>query len=342
MTQPGGRTLVAMYLYLDASGRTVPPHPSVRTGSPERYLECALVQAASLRLGRSSCEIALIGNVEERTLGRRARRLWRALRSLEVEIRPSDTRLGAGGAAGPILHAAIRGALAGTAEDTEVWLPNLDCVWVRPALAFAAAPAPGQIGCLRIPYPPDWRVGGPAEIGDTREALGRTAAAMGSPPGPPPWLGGDLLVGRPSALGGLLESFDRLQERLAPRHEGATNEQLLSLASALGLIATSDLSPVARRIQTGARHDSPAPPDASALGIWHLPAEKGLSMRRAATGLARGRPARLRADLTDPERAMRRFNVGVTTPGRRLRDGAWLAARRLLEASRPSRQSAPG
>lgn len=330
--------LVALYLYLDEWGCTVPPHPSVRTASPVRYLECALVQAASLRLRGAPCEVALISNIQAPArLGHRASRIWRALRALDVEIRHSDLRVERSGGlpARRILRDAILTATEAASAEREVWLPNLDCVWVRPELALAAAPGQHEIGCLAIPYPPDWRVGGPPEIGDTREALGRTAASIGRSGGSPPWVGADLLVGRPVPLKELLEACDRLDAGFAAEGLAATNEQLLSLAGALGQIRFQDLSAVARRIQTGARHGASPPPDAAALGLWHLPAEKGLSLRRASTAILRGRTAGLGGDLADPERARRRFNVGGTPPARRLRDDGWVAAQRVLARLRP-------
>ena len=88
-----GQPLVCMYLFLDAEGETVPPHPSPRTASPLRYLECALVQAASLRLAGAPCEVALVTNLDgERGLSRGARRLLGALGDLGVDLLPLALR----------------------------------------------------------------------------------------------------------------------------------------------------------------------------------------------------------------------------------------------------------
>ncbi len=331
---PAGSPLVCMYLFLDASGGTIPPHPSPRTASPLRYLECALVQAASLRLQEARCELLLVTNVSGGP-GRAGRRMWGALRDLGVEIGEVPMRIGAGtpAAATRLPRAALRAATASLAADRELWLPNLDCVWIDPSLALSACPQGGRIGALAIPYPPDWTVGGPEAIGATREALGRTASGLGAGAGPAPrWIGADLLAGTVGALLDLTSTCDALEGELAGRGATATNEQLLTLAAALGRAELEDLSGVARRIQTGARHGAGAPADAERLGIWHLPAEKGLSLRRTARALAHGRTSRLRADLASPEGAMRRFNVGPARRARQLSDDVWVARSRLAGA----------
>jgi hypothetical protein len=328
-----GPPLVCMYLFLDAAGETLPPHPSPRTASPLRYLECALVQAASLRLQGASCQTLLLTNVRGGP-GRAGRRMWDALDELGVEVRELALRMEPGTPAGAtrLPRAAIRAGAEGLDGGRELWIPNLDCVWVEPVRALRACPPGGRIGALAIPYPPDWFVGGPAALGASREELGRTAAALGANvESVPPWIGADLLAGSARGLLELVAVCDELDADLAGRGVTATNEQLLTLSSALGRIELEDLSGVARRIQTGARHGAGAPPDAAELGIWHLPAEKGLSLRRAAHGLSRGRTAPLRTDLGSPVRAMRRFNVGPARRAHQLRDDAWVAAGRLLD-----------
>jgi hypothetical protein len=91
----------------------------------------------------------------------------------------------------------------------------------------------------------------------------------------------------------------------------------------------TDLSAVARRITTGPRSQALRVPNPEAIGLWHLPAEKGLSLRRTARQVHRGRVGPLRRDLADTARTARRFNVTGTGRLRRLRDDAWLAAQRL-------------
>jgi hypothetical protein len=330
-----GRALVCMYLFLDSSGATVPPHPSPRTASPLRYLECAVVQAASLRLGGADCDLALATNLRPGPglgLGRAGRRLWGALEDLGVGYIAAPLRIEPG--AGPAASRLPREALAAAAplpDGREVWLPNLDCVWRDPRLALRGAPPAGMLGALVIPYPPDWQVGGEPALGASRAALGASAAELGGPGRePPPWIGADLLAGSAATLRAAFQACDELDRRFAARGLTATNEQLLTLAAALGRVEVADLSGLARRIQTGARHTAGVPAGAAELAIWHLPAEKGLSLRRAARALARGDRARLAGDLAAPPRAMRRFNVGGARRARQLRDDAWVALGRLM------------
>ncbi len=329
-----GAPLVCMYLFVDASGATLPPHPSPRTASPLRYLECALVQAASLRLAGADCRPLLLTNVSNGP-GRAARRVWGALGELGVEVRELALRIEPGTPSGAtrLPREAIRAAAGGLPGSQELWVPNLDCVWVDPPRALRACPRGGNVGALAIPYPPDWAVGGPEAVGATRQGLGRAATALGARlESAPPWIGADLLAGTADALLELVAACDELDGHFARSGATATNEQLLTLSAALGRVEVEDLSGVARRIQTGARHTAGAPADAAELGIWHLPAEKGLSLRRAARPLARGRTGALRADLASPARAMRRFNVGPARRAHQLRDDAWVAWGRLSGA----------
>jgi hypothetical protein len=326
--------LVCMYLFLDERGGTLPPHPSARTSSPLRYLECALVQSASLVLRGAACELAIVTNAAAASggLGRSGRRLWDALDALGVARLHVAAEFAPGSApdACRFPRTALR-ALEGEPEDRVLWLPNLDCVWVDPGRALGAAPPPGRVGCLVIGYPAAWRVGGPPEIGDSRERLGATARMLGGSGEPPPWVGADLLAGRAGDLRGLFSSCDELESRLRDRGL-AGNEQLLTLSCALGRARAEDLSPVARRIQTGARHAAEAPREPGRLGVWHLPAEKGLSLRRTAAALLRGGEARVLADLQDPSRAAARFNLPPPSRLRALRDGAWVLGGRLRGA----------
>ena len=197
----------------------------------------------------------------------------------------------------------------------------------------AAAPAAPRIGFVEIPYPPDWDAVGFAAPAVTRRSLGELALSMGGSDALPPWVGGELLSGRPEPLRALVSACEQLDARLAA--EGTmlpTEEQTLTLVGALGLAQFEDLSGVARRILTGPRHGAPVVEDPLHYGLWHLPSEKGLSLRRAANELLAGRPRRLRRDLAEPARAARRFNVADTGLARRLRDDGWLAAQRLRRA----------
>jgi hypothetical protein len=281
--------------------------------------------------------VAIATNIGRRAerLSRRGRRLWDALAALGVERLEVGLELPAGSDhdACRLPWAALR-ALDSAPPDRLLWLPNLDCVWIDPVRALGATPAAGRFGCLLIGYPPDWRVGGAAAIGNSRDALGATAAELAGRPGAggaesgasvPAWVGADVLAGDARTLRALMGTCEQLEAQLRPRAL-ASNEQLLTLSCALDRARAEDLSPLARRIQTGPRHGAAVADDAAALALWHLPAEKGLSLRRTASELLRGREHGVLADLREPRRAMRRFNV--TTPGvqRRLRDGAWLLA----------------
>jgi hypothetical protein len=331
-SQPPASPLVCMYLFLEEGGATVPPHPSPRTASVVRYLECALVQAASLRLGDADCDLAIVANRPALDIsGRDARAIWAKLDGLGVRRIECDLGVGQGGAAASRFPREAIRALAGEPVERSVWIPNLDCVWVAPARVLEAAPRPGEVGCLTIGYPPDWSVGGSAAVGRSRAELGRLAVSLGATPSPesPPWIGADLLAGEIGTLVALVESCDELETRLPTEGGPAGNEQLLTLAGALGRARFADLSAVASRIQTGARHGSGMPAGVESLGLWHLPAEKGLSLRRAARAILGGGEDALRADLAAPRRAMERFNLCAPSRAHQLRDDAWVLAQRL-------------
>jgi hypothetical protein len=331
-SQPVASPLVCMYLFLEEGGATVPPHPSPRTGSVVRYLECALVQAVSLRLGDADCDLAIVANGPALDISERdARAIWAKLDGLGVRRIESAMRVGPGGAAASRFPREAIRALAAEPVERIIWIPNLDCVWVDPARVLEAAPRTGEVGCLPIVYPPDWSVGGSAAVGRSRAELGRLAVSLGATPSreAPPWIGADLLAGEIGTLLALVGSCDELETRLPAEDGPAGNEQLLTLAGALGKVQLADLSAVAARIQTGARHGSGTPAGVESLGLWHLPAEKGLSLRRAARAIVGGGEEALRADLAEPRRAMERFNLGEPSRAHQLRDDAWVLARRM-------------
>src|ERR1035437_4787908 len=89
--QAAEQPLVVQYLDVHAPGDSY-DYPSSRAqAGPEqlaaRYLECALVQAASLRLRGAACRLALVSNVTDtRALGSRGARLWAQIESLDVEM----------------------------------------------------------------------------------------------------------------------------------------------------------------------------------------------------------------------------------------------------------------
>jgi len=70
------------------------------------------------------------------------------------------------------------------------------------------------------------------------------------------------------------------------------------------------------------------------LGLWHLPSEKGLSLRRTAQDMVRGRQERVRVEMLDPVQMGRRFKVAGTGPARQLKDDLWLARQRVTEQIR--------
>jgi hypothetical protein len=107
-----------------------------------------------------------------------------------------------------------------------------------------------------------------------------------------------------------------------------TEEQTLTLVGALGRAQFCDLSGVACRILRGPRHGAPWFEDPLDFGFWHLPSEKGLSLRRAANEMLANRPARLRRDLSEPGAD------GATLQRRRHRASAPGTRQRLARAQR--------
>lgn len=306
-----------------------------------RYLECALVQAASLRFNGAACELALVSNLRDRRLlGRRGMRTLDALLDLGVTMIHADYAHRPPASkewfyASRYVLDAIVAATAQAPPGQRQWMLDSDCLWVRPEQVFAAGPRSGTVGCIVMPYNIDWDLSG-----GTRSML----ASLMSRPLPaqekPLWIGGELLAGTAADLLGLLaacEEIDGQIEGLGPTL--GTEEQLLTLASALERVRFHDMGSVGARIPTGPRHRGWVPEDPCALGLWHLPSEKGLSFRRAAGALIRGRSRRLRRDLASPDRARRRFNVatGKWTP-RRVRDDSWLLASRMRELLPASRR----
>src|SRR5271167_2564144 len=88
--------LVVQYLYVHEQGEAF-HYPTVRADSSAssvavRYLECALTQAASLRLQDVPCDLVLATNVECDALGRVGGELMSCMRALGVEILPTEYR----------------------------------------------------------------------------------------------------------------------------------------------------------------------------------------------------------------------------------------------------------
>ena len=334
--------LIVQYLYVHEHGEAF-HYPTVRADSSAagvavRYLECALTQVASLRLQDVPCDLALATNLEAGDLGRVGGELMRCIEAFGVQILPTEYlhRPSEGTEAyvsSRYVLDAIVSATAGQPADRQLWLTDLDCVWVEPEMVFASAPPPSEIGCIYIGYEADWDTVGHGEHGLTRRAIGGIAREMGGSAEVPPWVGGELLTGTPAVLRELVEACDELDERLDREDRALPNEeQILSLVGATGRVRFRDLSAVARRMSTGPRNQAARVEDPTSIGLWHLPSEKGLSLRRAAYEIRSGRCAHLRRDLAEPKRAARRFNVAGTGLGRRVRDDGWIAKQRVRSA----------
>jgi hypothetical protein len=334
------RACVAQYLYLHDAGERF-SYPSSRSSGDAarlaaRYLECVLVQAASLRWSAPDCEQRLVSNLHERSsLTRRGRALLDRILALDVELVHADyshaprAPVGAFHASCYVLDA-IRAVAADLDPDRQLWLVDVDCVWLDPQAAFAALADGKGIGALQIGYPADWNV-----VGHTREGLGRLGERIGPCSATPSWIGGEVLAARAGELTRLVDVCEDLERDLAGMNVSlSTEEQLLTLAGGLGRLEFRSLSAVAGRIWTGRRHGASNPADPAALALWHVPSEKGLSLRRAANALLRGQSGRLRRDLSDRRRAAVRFNVAGVRWSRSLRDDVWIAGSRVGDAVR--------
>jgi hypothetical protein len=332
--------IVVQYLYVHEPEEGF-YYPTARAGRSaaqvaQRYLECALTQVASLAYRDIPCELILATNVTDRAvLGRVGADLLAKIEDLGATVLPTPyTHRPKPGTeiyvSSRYVLDAIMTSTEGIDPERQVWLTDLDCVWADPARVFASAPAPTEIGCVFIDYPPDWDTVGFEVHGRTRNGIGELAASMGAEGGAPPWVGGEMLTGRAGPLRELVAACEELDAQLASEDKTLPNEeQILSLAGAVGRIGFVDLSAVARRITTGPRSLAEPVTGFEQIGLWHLPAEKGLSLRRTAQQVRRGHVRHLRRDLSDPARTARRFNVGGTGVLRRLRDDGWIAAQRL-------------
>ena len=332
---------MVQYLYVHHAGERF-IYPSSRSyggaaNTAMRYLECALVQAASLRVREVECDLVLVTNLEDprdpAAVEPRGVRLLEKMEALGVRLlfapygHRSSQPVQMFESSRYVLDAI--GAVAAQSDAARrLWFVDVDCVWPDPERVFAAAPAAGEVGCIHIPYPPDWDING-----TTPRRLGEFGRELGECPVPIPWVGGELLCGTATDLAEMASSCEALDEEVSARGAALpAEEQLLSLAGGLGRVHFTDLSAVAWRVWTGPRHGAVVHPNPGELGLWHLPSEKGLGFRRAAGALLSGRTARLRRDLQDPARAMRRFNVAGAGWTRRVRDDSWLAGYRLKRA----------
>ncbi len=329
---------MAQYLYLHQPGESLSYPSSRSSGSAAdlgaRYLECVLVQAATLRWLAPECRLLLVTNLTDRSwLTRRGRALLDRALELGVELvtagydhaprQPASVFYSS-----RYVFDAIDAVAAQVEPNRQLWFVDVDCVWLDPQSAFAAVGNGSGIGTVQIGYPPGWLVGD-----STREDIGRLGERLGNCAPVPPWIGGEVLAGSADELRRLVDVCEDLDRELARVGCSlSTEEQLLSLAGGLGRANFRDLSGVAGRVWTGRRHGAVNPPHPETLALWHLPSEKGLSIRRAADSLLRGRTTRLRHDLSSRERAAARFNVSGAGWSRSLRDDSWIAATRVRDA----------
>ena len=89
--------LVVQYLYVHGEDEAF-SYPTTRAARSaaqvaNRYLECALTQAASLRLRDVACDLALVTNIAERSrLGRAGAELIDRIESLGVDVLATEYR----------------------------------------------------------------------------------------------------------------------------------------------------------------------------------------------------------------------------------------------------------
>lgn len=347
--EPGRRVVedrpcVVPYLYVHTPDEVF-EYPSARAGNDLtrlawRYLECALVQVASLRLRSADCDIVFVTNVAQRraAIGDHGTRLLDSILDYGAEIRYAeyDHRTWARSPSFYSSHYVFDAIDAVADEGRLCLLTDVDCVWIDPARVFVAAGKLDAIGSVQLIYPPDFDLSGlsPTSLGRLGGRLGGNAVAVKE------WIGGELLTGTGSQLAELGRAASVLEaEAAAAGTPLTTEEHLLTLAHTLGRVYFGSLNDVGGRIWTGPRHGAVNPERPLELGLWHLPGEKGLAFRRAANDLLKRREAGLQRDLADPAAAGRRFNVTGLARRRRMADDAWIARERArsLLASRMRR-----
>jgi len=287
-----------------------------------------------LRWLAPDCELLLATNLtDRRSLTRRGRALLDRILSLGVTLVHADYRHAPRETpsefhASRYVFDAIDAVSAQRDQDRQLWIVDVDCVWLDPQAAFDTVAARTGVSALHIGYPPDWH-----GSGYNREAIGALGARLGRCEPAPPWIGGEALAGSAGELRRMMEACERLDEELASIDVSLpTEEQLLTLAEGLGRVRFHNLSTVVGRIWTGRRHGAANPSDPSSLAVWHLPSEKGLSFRRGANALLHGSETRLRRDLSSRALAGTRFNVSRNRWSRSLRDDSWIAATRVRDA----------
>jgi hypothetical protein len=235
---------VVQYLYVHTPEERFTYPTSRSTGGSAglamRYLECALTQAASLRLRAEPREIVLVTNLRDlndaAAVTPRGVRMLEAMESMGVRIVFAEyahrNRLPVESyASSRYLLDAVNAVIDDSTDpDHRFWFTDLDCVWVDPDKVFAAAPEPGSVGCVHILYPPEWNI-----EGTTPARLGEYGRELGDCPVPVPWVGGELLCGTARDLHKMVTDCDELDERVGERGgEIPAEEHLLSLAGGLG------------------------------------------------------------------------------------------------------------
>jgi hypothetical protein len=334
------------YLYVHAADEAF-DYPSARAWHDIkrltwRYLECVLVQSASLRLRDADCDIVLVTNAPARreTIGRYGilllERIGRyGVQILETEYSHHDWAHSSSFFASHYVFDAIE---AIGDENRLCLLVDVDCVWTDAPRVFAAAASAGAVGSIQLRYPPDLDITGYTPV--TLAQLG--TRLVGEEVEIEGWIGGELLAATGPQLRALMKASTSVEAAAAAAGMPLnTEEQLLTLTSALGRVRFASLNHVAGRIWTGPRHAAVNPEHPLELGLWHLPGEKGTAFRRAASDLLKGRELELRRDLADVVAAGRRFNVTGLSRRRRIRDDAWIASQRVrsIISSRLKRRS---
>src|ERR1700753_1810862 len=212
--------IVVQYLYVHEPEEGF-YYPTARAGRSaaqvaQRYLECALTQVASLAFREVPCDLILATNVTDRgVLGRVGADLLKKIEDLGATVLPTPyTHRPKPGTeiyvSSRYVLDAIMTSTEGIDPSRQVWLTDLDCVWADPERVFASAPPAPEIGCVFIDYPPDWDTVGFEVQARTRSGIGELAAAMGAEGGAPPWVGGELLTGRPGPLRELVAACEEL------------------------------------------------------------------------------------------------------------------------------------
>jgi hypothetical protein len=336
------KNTVVTYLYVHTPDEQF-SYPTSRASSDSaavamRYLECAATQAASVRLRDDPVDFVLVTNLRDlrdpKAVTSRGVALLESMEAMGVQMLYADyahrNRISVDMyPSSRYLLDAVVAVIADEPDDSEhrYWFTDVDCVWVDLDKVFAAAPPAGSVACVYIPYPPDWDI-----IGTTPRRVGEFGRTLGDCPVPVPWVGGELFGGTPRDLRHLIAECDVLDDQIGDNgDEVPAEEHLLTLVGGLGRVSFTDQCDVVWRLSTGPRHEAPRHSNPGALGLWHLPSEKGLSFRRTAGEVLSGRTSRLRRDLTDPVRAMKRFNIEGTGLGRRIRDDGWIAVQRLRQ-----------